>query len=416
MKVLWFTTSSLNPKLGKHGYNGGGWTAALQVELKKHGVKLALACCVGQHLEKFEDDGFTYYFIERPIKKFRERFAYALNPKNLKYEKQKWDYYISEMQKIVDDYKPDVIEIFGSEQPYGLICGKVNVPVIIHQQGVLTAYHNAYLLPGMSLLSYTLHDWNPKHIWSRYQMYMEWYRETAREREILKNCRYFIGRTDWDKACTDLLSTEYKYYYGSEMLRAEFYQPVNRTIPDKLTIITTSSAAIYKGYDIILKTAQLLKAKLGDRFTWKVFGNVDYEYFEKELGFTHKDVNVELCGVATAQQLKDAISQCTLYFHPSYIENSPNSVCEAQVLGCPVVACHVGGVSTLVEHNKSGFLVPANDPYISAYRIMQIHQDRELNKRLGNGAKEVASERHSREGIVNGLLDIYNKVIEDYHR
>jgi glycosyltransferase involved in cell wall biosynthesis len=208
------------------------------------------------------------------------------------------------------------------------------------------------------------------------------------------------------------LTKDYKYFYGSEMLRTEFHNAPERIQPQKLTIVTTSSAAVYKGYDMILKTAKVLKANSGDNFTWKVFGNVVPDFYEKMLGIRHEDVNVELCGVAKPAQLVEAFSNCTAYFHPSYIENSPNSVCEAQLSGCPVVACYIGGNDTLVKHGEEGFLVPANDPYMAAARVIQLHEDRELNKRMGEASKTTASKRHDRATIVNGLIDIYKQIIE----
>ena len=45
-------------------------------------------------------------------------------------------------------------------------------------------------------------------------------------------------------------------------------------------------------------------------------------------------------------------------FHSSYIENSPNSVGEAQMVGVPVVASRVGGTDSMVEHGKTGFMYP----------------------------------------------------------
>jgi glycosyltransferase involved in cell wall biosynthesis len=196
------------------------------------------------------------------------------------------------------------------------------------------------------------------------------------------------------------------------MLRTEFHNAPERIQPEKLIIVTTISGALYKGYDIILKTAKILKDNIGDNFTWKVFGNVVPAFYEKMLGIKHEDVNVELCGVAKPSQLVEVFSNCTTYFHSSYIENSSNAISEAQLSWCPVVACYIGGNDTLVKHGEEGFLVPANDPYMAAARVIQLYENRELNKRMGEASKATASKRHDRETIVNGLIDIYKQIIE----
>ena len=55
-----------------------------------------------------------------------------------------------------------------------------------------------------------------------------------------------------------------------------------------------------------------------------------------------------------------------LYVSASHIENSPNSVAEAQLIGMPCIATGVGGTATYIEHNISGIIVPPGDPYALA--------------------------------------------------
>ena len=49
---------------------------------------------------------------------------------------------------------------------------------------------------------------------------------------------------------------------------------------------------------------------------------------------------------------------------------------------------------------------------MAAARVMQLHEDRELNKHMGEASKATACKRHDRETIVNGLIDIYKQIIE----
>ena len=411
MRVLFFAWTPLDPQAPIHGYGGGGWVMTLQKELNARGIELGYTY-LSDRDDWHKHDGYSYYGVKAEQKSLKEKILVGLNPRNTSFEAQRDEACMRRFQKVVEDFNPDIIHIFGSEQCYGLITKYTKVPIVIHLQGILNVYWNAYLTPGVSLSTYCLQDCNPKNVWARYQQYWEWYRVCAREREILRNCKYFIGRTEWDKGCASTLTKDYRYFYGSEMLRDAFHNAPERVQPDKLTIVTTSSAAVYKGYDMILKTAKILKDNIGDNFTWKVFGNVEPNFYEKLYGIKHEDVNVELCGVAKPAQLVEAFSSCTAYFHPSYIENSPNSVCEAQLSGCPVVACFIGGNESLVKHGEEGYLVPANDPYMAAARVLQLHNDRELNQRMGEASKQTASKRHDRETIAEGLIDIYKQIIK----
>ena len=411
MRVLFFAWTSLDPHAPAHGYGGGGWIMTLQKELSDRGVELGYTYLADKD-DWHKHDGYSYYAVKREKKSIKEKLLVGFNPKNTSFEIHRDDVCLKKFQKVVEDFKPDVIHVFGSEQCYGLITKYTKVPVVIHLQGILNVVWNAFLAPGVSLSTYCLQDWNPKMIWSRYQEYWEWYRTCAREREILRNCKYFIGRTDWDKGCASVLAKDYKYFYGSEMLRTEFHNAPDRVQPVKLTVVTTISPTIYKGYDMVLKTAKVLKDNIGDNFTWKIYGNIDPTFYENHIGIKHEDVCVELHGVATAKELAESLSKSTLYFHSSYIENSSNAVSEAQLSGCPVVACYIGGNDTLVKHGEEGYLIPANDPYMAASRVLQLHNDRGLNKRMGEASKETASKRHDRETIAEGLIDIFKQIIE----
>ena len=147
-------------------------------------------------------------------------------------------------------------------------------------------------------------------------------------------------------------------------------------------------------------------------FVWNVYGNIDPSFMEKQVGLCHEDVNVRLCGVASPTQLRDALLESTMYFHPSYTENSPNSVCEAQILGVPVVASRVGGTDSLVEHGKTGFLYPVTDPYIAAYYIEYLVDNPKENVAIGNAAKQVAIVRHDKKKIVDELMETYREMID----
>lgn len=168
---------------------------------------------------------------------------------------------------------------------------------------------------------------------------------------------------------------------------------------------------MYKGFDLILKTAKLLKEQYALDFDWKVFGNIKPSFVEKQLGIYHKDVCVKLEGVANAVQLKQELENATVYAHTAYIENSPNSVCEAQILGIPVIATNVGGVISLIDEGETGYLVPANDPYQMAFFIEQLYENKKLNIEIGGRARKKALERHNKGKIIEDLIQTYRIII-----
>lgn len=412
MRVLWFTNTPCNYlSRNNGGYNGGGWLSSLESELvKQDDIELGICFCQNDQPFKVEQNGVTYYPVPRHQKQLSDKIIDIIRYKDVRRDEILWEHYKDVFKRAIDDFKPDVIQIFGSELYMGLATFVASCPVVLHIQGLLSLSIYIFLPAGISKSSYLLQDWNPKHIYDRFQLYVYWRRSCYREQEVLRHTKHVIGRTQWDELATKILNPQREYHYGGEILRKEFYEEHERVIPDKLTIVTTSSSSMYKGFDYVLQTANILKNVMHLDFEWLVYGNVNPTFQQKFTGLQHKNLNIILMGVASAATLCESINNATVYFQPSYIENSSNSVCEAQLLGVPVVATNVGGTASLIEEGKTGFLIPTNDPYTAAYRIVQLYTNAKLNNKIGLQAKMAAQKRHNKQDIVNEILNVYREL------
>ena len=405
MRLLWFTnTPSLYKSYGE--YNGGGWISSLEKLVRKNtDIELAIAFSHTDNVFKTSQDKTIYYPIHKPttlISKITNFIQYS------KQERKEVENYL----RVIDDFKPDIIHIFGTERSFGLIAGEVNIPVIIHIQGLLEPCVNAWFPPGYSKKDfYFSNGFNPIRIYMDCWAYNINKYMAKREVRMLKSCKYFMGRTDWDKRITKLYAPNSKYFYCSEMLRDVFYTTPKRSSNKQTKIIvTTISAPLYKGADMLLKTAKLLKEETDIDFEWRVYGMRSLAKMEHQLKIQAPKCNIKLLGIASAEELANSLSEADLFFHPSYIDNSPNSVCEAQLIGLPVIACHVGGVASIVKQGENGFLVPANDPYIAVSRIEEVLKNNTLAEELGRKAKETATQRHNPDRILSDLMNIYNQL------
>lgn len=416
MRVLWiggFGLKSLNDN-NTSGYNGGGWLASLKKEIIKcSDVTLGIAFCKEHCFQKVVQDNISYYVVPNYHKSRKDKYLDFIHIKDVTRDEIQWSHYENQLKMVIDDFKPDVIEIFGSEFYFSLAARvSKHIPTVLHFQGILSLYIYIFLPPGISKWQYIMSGKGLRGKYNNFQYLAYWQRSAYREKAVLKAVPHVIGRTDWDKQAIAVLNPNAKYHYGGEILRDVFYENKERTIPSKITISTTISFPTYKGYDVILKVANILKNELHLDFVWNVYGNINPDFIEKQVGLRHEGVDVRLCGVASPTQLRDALLESTMYFHPSYTENSPNSVCEAQILGVPVVASRVGGTDSLVEHGKTGFLYPVTDPYIAAYYIMYLVDNPDVNIAIGKAAKQVATARHDKKKIVNELMETYQEMID----
>lgn len=408
MRILWLsvTPSLFNPH--SNGHNGGGWIASLeQIARQNNEIELGVAFYFPDSSFKYHNEGVTYYPI-MPEKSSLVGKIFKKNDKNSN---------VAKYLKIIEDFKPDLIQIFGSENDYGLLCKHTDKPVVIHMQGCLPPYHNALMPVGMKRSDFLFKkglSLGYRFIGLRSEKAFR--KNAEREIETIQSCKYFMGRTDWDRSLIDLFNPGATYFHCEEALRDSFITSEKRwkySNEKRKTIISVISRPWYKGCDLILKTADLIKRFTDIDFEWKVYGIPEMKFFESVYGIKAKDVNVRPMGTATKEELVEAICSASCYVHTSYIDNSPNSICEAQILGVPVIATNVGGISSIVENGKDGILFPANAPYTAASLIKNITSNKALAEELSKQAIAKATERHNPESIGNRLFEIYRYIIQE---
>ena len=397
MRILWL---SGNPSMyaSRNKYNGGGWVASLQQEIVKRyadSVELAIAFPWVCNMKDKSDD-CIYYGIEDIHRIFW----------NYKHKESKC---LRDIKYVVDEFKPDIIQVFGTEEKFGLVTTITDIPVIIHLQGVLSAYKETWLPEGVSWMRHFIHF--PKQILTFLALNVF----IKREQRIFSNTKFIFGRTEWDKGLASLLASQAQYLYCSEMLRPQIYNSTkvwkinNNKIKHIVSII---SPTVYKGEDVILRTAKVLKTFTDIDFVWDVYGIRQIKYGTLYTHIKPQEVNVYIGGIIDAEQLVNVIVKSDVFVHPSYIENSPNTVCEAQLLGIPVIATNVGGVSSLIQHNENGVLVSANDVYTMASQIKSLLNNTERSEKLGINGRKTALERHNPEKLVTTLMNGYNQIID----
>lgn len=420
MRILWLSVNGglYRKENGYKGYFGGGWISSLQkLLMQSEGNSLALAYITNKPLKKERQDNTTYYPIyEKNKSSWQKIKGYYGGYKNIDSFK-----YLNQIEHIIQDFKPDIIHLFGLENPLANILGNTSVPVIVHLQGFLAPYDNAFFPVGFSKSSFiypfSIREWILRngYIFAKNSIHVRGERELF----LFKKLKYAMGRTEWDKQVSQLLSPQSRYYHVDEVLREPFYENAGKwKYPNinELRIISTLSNTVYKGLDFVLKTAKLLKTQSDIQFKWEIVGislnDPIVHFFERKLHINGKSINVEYIGVQDACNLCNKLLNSHVYVHPSYIDNSPNSVCEAQLLGIPVIATYVGGIPSLIKNGETGLLVPANSPFETAYLLKKSFMDKDFLINFGTKGYEKAKTRHDQRKIIESLLCTYKDVIK----
>ena len=393
-------------------YNGGGWISSLEnIITKSHPeIKLGIAfydSSMHDGWKKEEDSGVTYY----PMSRLRNSFYASVRQVLLSRASASVEHEmlaIPKLMEVVEDFKPEIIHVFGSENIYGLLAKHTNIPLVLHIQGILSSITNAFLPPFISWNDYIFSSYSLKSVLWHLRERFSFERNSCTELRMFRNIKYFMGRTEWDKSIISLINPSARYFNCGEILRDVFYEyPTPSPQSVKPTFVSVISWQVYKGYDLILKTANLLN-EIGDTdFEWHIYGNVNPKLIESRLQLSSKNTVIKFKGVVTATELREAFMSAVALIHPSYVENSSNIICEAQMSGCPCIATNVGGISSIIEHGKTGVLVPSNDPFLLAWNMKNLMNNSTLRQWLSENAYKVASERHDRKNIVERVVEIY---------
>lgn len=318
--------------------------------------------------------------------------------------------------EVIHQIKPDIIQVFGNEWPFGLVAKETDIPVVIHIQGAIIPYTNAQYPPMYNNYTMFLQSgFNPKICWKLLRQYCYNNSRLSMERQIWNSVEYYMGRTQWDKALCNTLHPGSKYYHVEEAIRPIFLEDKYhwRGFKGGKVKLLSTGISFWKGADVMLKTAHVLK-NMGVDFEWLVAGKMDpffLEVIEKHEKLKFKDNNIRILGFTQPNELVNLLCESTLYVHTAYIDNSPNSICEAQLLGVPVIATYVGGIPSLVEHNKDGVLVPANDPWLTADSIVRLVNDKERLACYGLEARNKALKRHFSDNIYAQLINCYRSIL-----
>jgi sugar transferase (PEP-CTERM/EpsH1 system associated) len=103
----------------------------------------------------------------------------------------------------------------------------------------------------------------------------------------------------------------------------------------------------------------------------------------------------------------DVMRSFDVFVLPSRAEGISNTILEAMASGLPVVATDVGGNGELVEHGRTGLLVPASEPQALAEALVAFTSSPERMTEAGQAARQRAVEQFSIERMVEQYQQLY---------
>jgi glycosyltransferase involved in cell wall biosynthesis len=417
MKILWVVNTLFpapSKELGLSVPVVGGWMYGLASQICKYvNIELAVATTYeGSTLKEMTINGIQYFLLP--------------SSNNLKYDTSLEIYWA----EIAERIKPDIIHIHGTEFAHGLSCMRKlpNIPYVISIQGLVSIY-TKYYFSGISLGDIA------KNITFRDLLRLDtiinakakFKKRGILEKEYIKLTKNVIGRTSWDYANTKAINPFLNYHFCNETLRDGFYSAAKWKYEkcEPNTIFLSQADYPIKGLHQVLKALKIVKhtypnvrikvggnniiknSSLKDKIRLSGYG----KYIKRLITDNALENNILFLGTLTEDEMIKEYLSANLFICPSSIENSPNSLGEAQMLGVPVIASYVGGVPDMVVDGKTGFLYRFEEINMLALLIEHIFSMSIQNLNiLSINEQDVARKRHDSSFNVKQITYIYNNV------
>jgi len=381
MKVLWLAPF---PYLDKSAHPAP-WIVTLAEVLVQNGIELTILnynSKIEEEIVKKEFEGIHLVYIKVPKTKKDLLTLYRIRINTMK------DY----LQTIIDDY--DLLHIHGAEHQYEVMAAELKVPTLISIQGLIS-----------EVLKVT-------PVFSDLKKFTIWKLSSIYEKKYLPKYKYFSCRTHWDTNYIKSINPEAKIYNIWEMIRVDFFE--NHFSNEKINILFVGGKNPIKGLIELLHAYNSSLQEKGLKLI--ILGNCTVDDLNKIIGkYNLLNININNIDCRGLQDVKGMISAYKESFclvHPTYIDNSPNSVCEAQLAGLPVIATNVGGVSSLIRDGETGLLITKDSEEIE-HAVYELMNDDKLCKSISEKSSQVARQRHDTGRILEETLKMYNNIISD---
>ncbi|MCR5501554.1 MAG: glycosyltransferase family 4 protein [Lachnospiraceae bacterium] len=421
MKVLWVTNIMLPDiacELGLSHSVREGWLTGIFRTFTESGTDLSVAYPVMRDdiPEKIVVRGASCYSFREDLKA-----PWKADPS-----------LSGSLERILSQVSPDLIHIFGTEFPHAAAAAEAyRNPgrTLIGLQGICSRIAEDYmaLLPDRVVRGRTFRDILRKD--SLMDQAAHFCLRAENEKKALLAAGHVTGRTAFDREEALKVNPSLIYHPMNETLRPEFYEGIwNINNTHSHTIMAGQADLPLKGMHFLLEAASLLLPEYPDLKiviagnpvtgpgrsltpcqTLKLSGYGKYlrDLITKCGLWDH----IEIKGMLSSSGMKEEYLRSAVFVCPSYIENSPNTLGEAMLLGMPVIASDAGGIPSMLGE-KEGLLFPRGDvPALSNALAKLFDMEDNGNEALFSlceNARNRALRTHDPEENRHRLLRIYH--------
>lgn len=411
VRVLWIVNivlPAVATELGLGKTPFGGWLTLMTDRLAQRDdfrIGVAMRAPV-KTLTRIEKNGIVYYAMPQSTA-------------------DSFDVEDATVAGVLADFAPDLLHAEGSEMAYTRRFLKAWAgPKLLSLQGVINGNRN-YDLGRLPLLS-MLNPLRPKTALTAVALManfaLRFLPRLKAERETIQLANHIMGRTTWDRAHAWAINPDATYHHCSRILRDGFYGAAwDPATCERHSIFVGNAAQPRKGTHVVIEAVSLLRRAYPDIRLY-VAGESPQagSSLKRHIGYPAYVCDlidryglgdcVTFTGLLDEPAMVRRMEQSHVFVMSSIIENSPNTLGEAMMVGTPSVSAFTGGVPSMASDEADVLMYRADDPAMLAMQVKRLFDDPALCDRLSDSARQRARTTHDPEANVQALVTAYGRI------
>lgn len=330
---------------------------------------------------RFEAGGVHYHYLHAPYPRIPRPVAL--------YQLDRWKYY-----RELDAIKPDIVHGQGTENLFSYIAVTSGYPAVISVQAIIS------------------------HLFGQYRRISRRYFEHAIvqyiERYTIRRARHVIMKAPFVESFVRSLNPDAQLYLLENIIHEAYFAVERKPGHLRNAIVFVGTLINTKGVEELVGAFHALAPEFGS-LELHLVGAGTHAYVDSVLkpmiASGPGAGRVTLHGQLPAERIAALFDASSMLVLPSYSDTSPNVIAEALVAGVPVIGTEVGGIPYMIEHERTGLLVPVRDVGALAAAMRRYLLNERLAEDHARLGRERARARYGDERFVRSLMAIYDQVL-----
>lgn len=407
LKVLWF----VNKRLSSDPLTStGGWLDVTAQALVDKGVRLGVICQAPvDKVTELANGAVVQWLLPNTIK---------LGSNHLPPQ-----HYVHEILKIVEQFNPDLVHVWGVEMYWGLLTARklIDRPAVLEIQGLEGAYSRVFtadLTFREQVACLGLKELVSRStMWQRQHAFRVWGHV---EEEMIKAHKYINVNSLWTAAHVSMINPDAILQTHHIAIRKAFFNGAKWSHSGRPVLFCSAAYSVpYKGLHVAIRALAVLKRRYPDA-ELRIAGGIQrggllddgyVRWMNREARRLGVESQVRWLGALSQEQLVVELACASAAIVPSFVETYCCARLEAMLVGTPTVVTASGGMLDLVDNGRTGLLFQEGDAVMCAAHVVRLIADRAYAEAISKAALAYGQAHCPAEVIGSRHLAVYQDVV-----